>query len=86
MSKPKQNTPGARPQSAATDRPRLVCPDCGSSELADVAHGYTRTAITFYADGGSEVHDSDEETTDRWLECDDCGADVRYEELVAEPS
>jgi hypothetical protein len=86
MSKPKQNPFSGEPQNAAIGRPRLVCTECGSPEIVEVRHGYTRTTIAFYADGDSELLDCDEETTDLWLECEACCEETPYEELVAEAS
>ena len=66
-------------------RPRLVCPHCGSPDLVELAYGRRRFSVTYYADGSYDDRSGDEWDVETWLnECTSCGADLLYDELVAE--
>lgn len=70
---------------SGSDRVRLVCPECGSPDLAEEAYGSRRFDVTYYADGSYEDHSGSDWETDSWQnECNGCGASLTYDCLVPE--
>jgi hypothetical protein len=85
MSKPNQEPPNSKPQKAPVSRRRLVCPDCGSADLLELASGHRHFDVTYYADGGWDDRSGDEWEVETWFnECNNCGAEPRFDQLVAE--
>lgn len=66
-------------------RPRLVCHECGSADLIEHTSGHREFSVTYYVDGSWDDRSGDAWEVDTWdNSCNDCGADLAYDQLVAE--